>query len=53
MGKEVEAGSELGKQFRKLANSVIDNPDTEAVAEKKPKKKGFLGMLGLSPASAK
>jgi pilus assembly protein CpaE len=54
MGKEVEPNSELGKQFRKLANSVIDNPDTEAAApEPKAKKKGFLSMLGLSPASAK
>jgi pilus assembly protein CpaE len=54
MGKEVEPNSELGKQFRKLANSVIDNPSEEAAApEKKAKKKGFLSMLGLSPASAK
>jgi pilus assembly protein CpaE len=55
MGKEVEPSSELGKQFRKLANSVIDNPDADAGAqpEKKAKRKGFLGMLGLSHASAK
>jgi len=52
-GKEVDPNSELGKQFRKLANTVLDNGDAEAVPEKKAKKKGFLGMLGLSSASAK
>jgi pilus assembly protein CpaE len=53
LGKEVEPSSELGRQFRKLANTVLDNPDAETAPQKPAKKKGFLSMLGLSPASAK
>jgi pilus assembly protein CpaE len=52
LGKGVEGTSELGRQFRKLALTILEREDEQSATTGK-KKKGLLSMIGLAPASAR